>query len=211
MIEGDDILGDGVNIAARLEGLCEPGGVLISGTAYDHVRGKIDAHFVDLGEKDRKNVVRPVRVYALNTDSEISPTAPSTFESGRRGSPRLSIVVLPFTGSPRTGYGNVGLFLTLGSHVGLRGLLGGAEVRQTTQFSGLLQSQMETLSRENGQHHRLAARHQNAGCHAEKKPVACANECWFYLIWLSKAACRFRRSMPAFTAKARAVRRLVIT
>ena len=51
LIEGDDILGDGVNIAARFEGLCEPGGVLISGTAYDHVRGKIDAHFVDLGDK----------------------------------------------------------------------------------------------------------------------------------------------------------------
>jgi TolB-like protein/class 3 adenylate cyclase/Flp pilus assembly protein TadD len=96
LIEGDDILGDGVNIAARLEGLCEPGGVLISGTAYDHVRGKIDANFIDLGEKDLKNVARPVRVYALKTGSEISPTALSTFEPERRGSPRLSIVVLPF-------------------------------------------------------------------------------------------------------------------
>jgi TolB-like protein/class 3 adenylate cyclase len=96
LIEGDDILGDGVNIAARLEGLCEPGGVLISGTAYDHVRGKIDAHFVDLGDKDLKNVARPVRVYALNTGSEISQTALSAFEPRRRGPPRLSIVVLPF-------------------------------------------------------------------------------------------------------------------
>ena len=95
LIEGDDILGDGVNIAARLEGLCEPGGVLISGTAYDHVRGKIDAHFVDLGDKHLKNVVRPVRVYALNTGSEISPTALSAFEPGRKAPPRLSMVVLP--------------------------------------------------------------------------------------------------------------------
>ena len=63
LIEGDDILGDGVNIAARLEGICEPGGVLISSTAYDHVRGKIDADFVDLGEKALKNIARPVRVY----------------------------------------------------------------------------------------------------------------------------------------------------
>jgi TolB-like protein/class 3 adenylate cyclase len=96
LIEGDDILGDGVNIAARLEGLCQPGGVLISGTAYDHVRGKIDVHFVDLGDKDLKNVVRPVRVYGLNTGSEILPPEPSAFEPGRRGPPRLSIVVLPF-------------------------------------------------------------------------------------------------------------------
>src|SRR5277367_293418 len=66
LIEGHDILGDGVNIAARLEGLCEPGGVLISGTAYDHVRGKIDAHFVDLGDKDLKNIVELIRVYSLD-------------------------------------------------------------------------------------------------------------------------------------------------
>jgi hypothetical protein len=59
---GEGVRG-GVNIAARVEGLCEPGGVLISGAAYDHVRGKIDAQFVDLGDKDLKNVVRPVRVY----------------------------------------------------------------------------------------------------------------------------------------------------
>src|SRR5580692_12134571 len=67
LIEGDDILGEGVNIAARLEAICEPGGVLISSTAYDHVRGKIGAEFVDLGEKALKNIVRPTRVYALNT------------------------------------------------------------------------------------------------------------------------------------------------
>src|SRR6202453_73049 len=50
LIEGEDILGDGVNIAARLEGICEPGQVLISSTAFENVRGKIDANFVDLGE-----------------------------------------------------------------------------------------------------------------------------------------------------------------
>ena len=69
LIEGDDILGDGVNIAARLEGICEPGGVLISGAAYDHVRGKIDADFVDLGDKDLKNIARPVRVYSVRIGS----------------------------------------------------------------------------------------------------------------------------------------------
>ena len=62
LVEGDDIVGDGVNIAARLEGICEPGAIYVSGTAYDHVRGRVDATFADLGEKDLKNIVRPMRV-----------------------------------------------------------------------------------------------------------------------------------------------------
>ena len=95
LIEGDDILGDGVNIAARLEGICEAGGVLVSGAAYDHVRGRIDADFVDLGDKDLKNIARPVRVYAVATGSERAP-APSPSEPNRQGPPRLSMVVLPF-------------------------------------------------------------------------------------------------------------------
>ena len=94
LIEGDDILGEGVNIAARLEGICEPGGVLISSTAYDHVRGKIDVQFVDLGEKALKNIARPVRVYAV----KIWRSAPRCHAAApeRRGPPRLSMVVLPF-------------------------------------------------------------------------------------------------------------------
>ena len=63
LIEGDDILGEGVNIAARLEGICEPGGVLVSSSAYDQVRGKIEAEFTDLGETVLKNIARPVRAY----------------------------------------------------------------------------------------------------------------------------------------------------
>jgi TolB-like protein/class 3 adenylate cyclase len=96
LIDGDDILGDGVNIAARLEGICEPGGVLISGTAYDHVRGRIDADFVDLGERNLKNIARPVRVYAVKTGSESAAPAPSASEPNRHIPPRLSMVVLPF-------------------------------------------------------------------------------------------------------------------
>src|SRR5271166_3586508 len=95
LIEGDDILGDGVNIAARLEGICEPGGVLISGTAYDHVRGRIDADFVDLGDKDLKNIARPVRVYAARVGSESVAPAPASAPN-RQSPPRLSMVVLPF-------------------------------------------------------------------------------------------------------------------
>src|SRR5271166_2967049 len=96
LIEGDDILGDGVNIAARLEGVAEPGGICLSGTAYDHVRGRIDAHFADLGEKDLKNIAQPVRVYAVKIGSASAAPAPSASEPNRQKAPRLSIVVLPF-------------------------------------------------------------------------------------------------------------------
>src|ERR1700737_2071565 len=61
LIEGDDILGDGVNVAARLEGIAEPGGICISSSAYDQVRGKVDVEFADLGEQSLKNIARPVR------------------------------------------------------------------------------------------------------------------------------------------------------
>jgi len=93
LIEGDDILGDGVNIAARLEGICEPGGVLLSSAAYDQTRGKINADFIDLGAKTLKNIARPVRVFAVKIGAA-SPSAAAAPE--RQGPPRLSMVVLPF-------------------------------------------------------------------------------------------------------------------
>src|SRR6516164_5842533 len=65
LIDGDDILGDGVNVAARLEGICEPGGVCLSSSAYEQVRGRIEGGFLDLGEQALKNIARPVRAYAL--------------------------------------------------------------------------------------------------------------------------------------------------
>ena len=78
LIDGEDILGDGVNIASRLESIAEPGAICISGSAYDHVRGRIDADFVDLGEKTLKNIARPVRVYALGVgeNARASATTP---------------------------------------------------------------------------------------------------------------------------------------
>src|SRR5215472_10023613 len=63
LIEGDDILGDGVNIAARLEGIAEPNGICISEDAFRQVRGKIETEFLDGGEQTLKNIARPVRVY----------------------------------------------------------------------------------------------------------------------------------------------------
>jgi TolB-like protein/Tfp pilus assembly protein PilF len=66
LIEGDDILGDGVNVAARLEGICETGGLCVSGSAYEHVQGRVAADFADLGEQSLKNILKPVRAYALS-------------------------------------------------------------------------------------------------------------------------------------------------
>ena len=75
LIEGDDIIGEGVNIAARLEGICEPGGVMILSTAYDHVRGKIDTQFVDLGETSLENIARRVRTYAVKFGASLTQRA----------------------------------------------------------------------------------------------------------------------------------------
>ncbi|MER8439901.1 adenylate/guanylate cyclase domain-containing protein [Mesorhizobium sp. M1312] len=66
IVEGQDIYGDGVNVAARLEGLAEPGGVLISGTAFDQVERKLDFEFEFLGEQQLKNIEKPVRLYRVS-------------------------------------------------------------------------------------------------------------------------------------------------
>jgi len=63
IVEGDDIYGDGVNVAARLEALADPGGVCVSGTVYDHVKGKVELDFTDLGEQQVKNIPGSLRVY----------------------------------------------------------------------------------------------------------------------------------------------------
>src|SRR5712672_1665498 len=61
MVEGEQIYGDGVNVAARLESLAEPGGICISGTAHDHVRDKLSLTYQDLGAQEVKNIANPVR------------------------------------------------------------------------------------------------------------------------------------------------------
>ena len=75
IVEGDDIHGDGVNIAARLEGEAEPGGICLSSDAYRQVRGKLDISFEDLGEQDLKNVAEPVRIYRVVIDGAAAPAA----------------------------------------------------------------------------------------------------------------------------------------
>ena len=105
LVDGDDVLGDGVNIAARLEGVAEPGGVCISGSAYDHVRGRIEVELVDLGEKTLKNIARPLRVFA----ARVGPSHVGRAAAARSpaASPAASIAVLPFanmSGDPEQEY-----------------------------------------------------------------------------------------------------------
>ena len=71
LIEGDDILGDGVNVAARLEGIAEAGGICISSSAYEQVRGKVQVDFTDLGEQALKNIARPIRAYAVGLSARM--------------------------------------------------------------------------------------------------------------------------------------------
>ena len=100
IVEDDDIFGDGVNVAARLEALAEPGGICISRTVRDHIRDKLIYAFEDLGEQSVKNIARPVRVYGLRRESVADLPAPSVPPvapiSQPASAPRLSIVVLPF-------------------------------------------------------------------------------------------------------------------
>jgi class 3 adenylate cyclase len=103
--DGDDIYGDGVNIAARLEALAEPGGICVSHTVREQVLDKLPYVFNDIGEQSLKNIARPVRLYTLSKAAVTalpSVTGTARERRSRRAGirrqelPRLSIVVLPF-------------------------------------------------------------------------------------------------------------------
>lgn len=92
IIDDNDIFGDGVNIAARLESVAEPGGVVISDDAQRHVRGKVDTAFSDLGLQDLKNISQPMRAWRLQIDQSPFPSEPSA----KKAQDNPSIAVLPF-------------------------------------------------------------------------------------------------------------------
>jgi class 3 adenylate cyclase len=99
LTEGEDILGDGVNIAARLEGIAEPGGICVSSSAHDQVRGKVEVEFADLGEQKLKNIDRLVRVYAVKSKNQLTPDSVTSHPEAKKPLPlpdKPSIAVLPF-------------------------------------------------------------------------------------------------------------------
>jgi adenylate cyclase len=100
IVDGDDIFGDGVNIAARIESLAEPGAICLSENAYQQVKGKIAVDVADMGEQRLKNIVQPVRVFALRLDGVVIRPALSLPD-------KPSIAVLPFqnmSGDPEQDY-----------------------------------------------------------------------------------------------------------
>src|ERR1700740_1338751 len=101
IVEDEDIFGDGVNVAARLEALAEPGGLCISRMVRDQIRDKLAYPLEDLGEQSVKNITRPVRVYAMRPEAGADLPASSVAHASTTPhpavAPRLSVVVLPFT------------------------------------------------------------------------------------------------------------------
>jgi len=96
VIDGADIHGDGVNVAARLEGLADPGGICISGSVYDQVRDRIDTPFEDMGDQAVKNIDRPVRVWRWGVGAPPKIYCPATTEATLPLPDKPSIAVLPF-------------------------------------------------------------------------------------------------------------------
>jgi adenylate cyclase len=107
--EDDDLYGDGVNIASRLEGVAEPGGIVVSGTAYDHLQGKLDCGLAPLGDQRLKNIERPVRAYRV----ELGAGVPITSAAASLPPPdKPAVAVLPFdnmSGDPAQAYFSGGI------------------------------------------------------------------------------------------------------
>src|SRR5262249_39051440 len=99
IIDGDDIFGDGVNVAARLEALADPGGIMVASNVHDQVRDKLSFDFQDMGEQAVKNILRPVGVHRVQLDEIAAPSRMGTSVQAavqKTGTDRPAVAVLPF-------------------------------------------------------------------------------------------------------------------
>src|SRR5438046_6382476 len=94
IVQGDDIFGDGVNVAARLEGIATPGGITVSGPVRDHLGNRLDLAFEDMGEQTLKNIERPIHVYRVCLDTPAAPGKDKKAAHHEQEKP--AIAVLPF-------------------------------------------------------------------------------------------------------------------
>jgi adenylate cyclase len=107
MVDGSDLYGDGVNVAARIEGLAEPGGVAISDGVHEHLRGRIGIDFVDRGNRRVKNIERPVHIWTWSPGADVAEAAEAVVPAQPPLPQKPSIAILPFdnmSGDPEQGY-----------------------------------------------------------------------------------------------------------